>query len=41
MARSVGLKIRVRIERVSMDQVHAENDEFMREHRAREAFGAD
>lgn len=35
MARSVGVKIRVRIERVPMDVIHARNDEFLRDIRAR------
>lgn len=37
MGRSVGVKIRVRIERVPMDVIHARNDEFLRDIRAREA----
>lgn len=40
MAKSVGVKARVRIERVSMDQVHAEQDAFARQIKAQEATDA-
>ena len=36
MAKSVGVKALVRIERVPMDQVHAENDSFIREVKSRD-----